>query len=67
MGRLIYSGCKVHAKLRLWAQDNKGGKRVNAEIVGLMFAGDGQPFAGKSTVATADDFAGLAASVEDIL
>jgi hypothetical protein len=67
IGRLIYSGCKVHAKLRLWAQDNKGGKRVNAELVGLMFAGEGTPFAGQASVASADDFAQFAVSGEDIL
>ena len=61
MGRLIYSGCKVHAKLRFWPQDNAGGKRVNAEILGLMFAGDGPSFGGQSKVATADDFAEYAA------
>lgn len=62
IGRLIYSGCKVHAKLKFWAQDNAGGKRINAGIEGLMFAGDGPSFGGKATVATADDFAEYAAA-----
>ncbi len=67
IGRLIYSGCKVHAKLRFWPQDNAGGKRVNAEIKGLMFAADGTAFGGKSGVASADDFAEYAVSGEDLL
>jgi hypothetical protein len=42
----IYSGCLVKAKIRLWAQDNKFGKRINAELVAIQFAGDGEPLDG---------------------
>ena len=39
----IYSGCRVNAKIRLWAQDNKYGKRINAELISVQFAGDDDP------------------------
>lgn len=29
---LIYSGCYLDVQIRLWAQDNNWGKRINAEI-----------------------------------
>lgn len=39
----IYPGCRVHAKVRLWAQDNKYGKRINSELIAIQFAGDDEP------------------------
>ena len=39
----IYSGCYVNAKVRLWWQDNKYGKRVNCELIAVQFAAEGQP------------------------
>ena len=56
----IYSGCFVHAKINVWAQDNAYGRRINASIDGVMFAKDGEAFGG-STPATAADFADLKA------
>lgn len=38
----IYAGCYVNAKVRLWAQDNKYGKRINSELVAIQFAADGE-------------------------
>lgn len=38
----IYAGCYVNAKVRLWAQDNKYGKRINSEMVAIQFAADGE-------------------------
>lgn len=38
----IYAGCYVNVKVRLWAQNNKYGKRINAELVAIQFAGDGE-------------------------
>jgi hypothetical protein len=40
----IYSGCYVNAVIRLWAQDNKYGKRVNASLESVQFFRDGEPF-----------------------
>lgn len=39
-----YAGCYVNATIRLWAQDNKYGKRVNANLRTVQFARDGEPF-----------------------
>lgn len=50
-----YSGCYVNAIIELWAQDNKFGKKVNAELKGIQFVRDGDPFGG-GKAATADEF-----------
>lgn len=42
-----YSGCYVNASIRLWAQDNKYGKRVNASLRTVQFFKDGEPFGEK--------------------
>lgn len=62
----IYSGCYVHAKVNVWAQDNQYGRRVNASIDGVMFAKEGTAFGG-STPATAADFKDLAADETEAL
>lgn len=50
-----YAGCYVNAVLDVWAQDNKFGKRINATLSGVQFAGDGEPFSGAGA-ASEDDF-----------
>lgn len=62
--QLIYDGCRVNAKVEFWAQDNKYGRRINCSLLGVMFAGDGENFSGGSAPASADDFAGLAETVD---
>lgn len=63
-----YAGCYVNASVELWPQDNKYGKRVNAQLRGVQFLRDGDAFAGGgaasedefddvSAGATADDLA----------
>lgn len=63
-----YAGCYVNVILELWAQDNQYGKRVNATLMGVQFAKDGDAFSGGgaadagdfddvSAGATADDLA----------
>lgn len=39
-----YAGCHVNGIISLWAQDNSYGKRVNAQLDGVQFVGDGEPF-----------------------
>ena len=39
-----YSGCYVDAIVRVWAQDNKFGKRINASLEGIRFRDDGDAF-----------------------
>jgi hypothetical protein len=50
-----YSGCYVNAVLELWVQNNSWGKRVNANLLGVQFYKDGEPFAG-GEIAGDDDF-----------
>lgn len=52
---VLYSGCRVNALIGLWVQDNDYGKRVNANLHGIQFAGDDEPFA-TGTSADVDDF-----------
>ena len=63
-GCAIYAGCRVNAKIQLWVQDNKYGKRVNAELVAIQFAGDDEAFDG-SYVSPDDAAEGFAAAVGD--
>ena len=44
----IYAGCYVNATVRLWVQDNKFGKRVNANLRAVQFVADGEAFGDKS-------------------
>ncbi len=39
-----YSGCYVDALVRVWAQDNEYGKRVNGSLELIRFRKDGEPF-----------------------
>ncbi|MBP8282667.1 MAG: DUF2815 family protein [Chromatiaceae bacterium] len=41
-----YGGCFVNAKIDLWAQDNKWGKRVNASLLVIQYVGPGEAFSG---------------------
>jgi hypothetical protein len=59
---VIYSGCYVNAKVLIWAQDNKWGKRINCQVLGVQFARDGDSFAAGAPPAEADDFPELDAS-----
>ena len=51
----IYSGCSANFLVDFWAQDNKWGRRINAQLLGIQFVKDGDPFSG-SRPAGADDF-----------
>lgn len=51
----IYSGCYVNATVSLWIQDNKWGKRINANLRGVQFFRDGEAFSG-GEAAQADEF-----------
>lgn len=42
-----YGGCYVNASIRIWAQDNQFGKRVNAALRAVQFYKDGEPFGEK--------------------
>lgn len=50
-----YSGCYVNAVIDLWVQNNSYGKRINANLLGVQFFKEGEPFESGS-VADDDDF-----------
>jgi hypothetical protein len=52
---VIYAGCRVNAIVDFWVQNNQYGKRVNANLYGIQFAGDDEPF-GIGPVDVTDDF-----------
>ena len=62
----LYAGCYVNAVIELWPQDNQYGKRINANLLGVQFAKDGEPF-GDGVVAGIDDFDDIAAEIEDFV
>lgn len=64
---IVYSGCYAHVMCEVWAQDNSFGKRVNAQITGVMFSRDGDSFGGGAAPAKPDDFADLSAAGENLL
>lgn len=51
----LYAGCYVNAVIELWAQNNSWGKRINANLLGVQFFKDGEPF-GDTVSASVDDF-----------
>lgn len=57
---VIYSGCYVNVQLNLWVQNNAHGKRVNAELLAVQFAEDGDAFGGGASADTSV-FVGVAA------
>ena len=62
---VVYSGCYGHCMIEVWAQDNSYGKRINAQLTGVMFSRDGDSFGGGAAPAKPDDFADLSAADED--
>lgn len=62
----LYSGCYVNASIRLWAQDNKYGKRVNAQLRAVQFVRDGEAF-GAGAVDPDKEFESLAGGEDDFL
>lgn len=52
---IIYAGCYVNAIISLWAQNNGYGKRINAQLDGVQFVKDGEPFADNATSVDAFD------------
>lgn len=52
----LYAGARVNAIVRVWAQDNEHGKRVNAEVKCVQFVGHGTPFSGQRAVDPNESF-----------
>jgi len=51
----LYAGCYVNAIIELWTQSNSWGKRINANLLGVQFYADGEPFS-DGVNASSDDF-----------
>ena len=60
----VYAGCYVNAIVSPWIQDNQFGKRVNANLLGIQFVKDGDPF-GDAVVATDDDFYDIEEDIDE--
>lgn len=60
----IYPGAYVNAKVRLWVQDNQYGRRINAELVAIQFAADGEAFTSGSGMSEAQAVAGFDAHAD---
>ncbi len=52
----LYAGAYVNCILRVWAQDNKHGKRINAELKVVQFVRKGPAFSGNRTVDPNESF-----------
>ncbi len=64
---LFYSGCVVNGIVRVWAQDNQYGKRINCELLGVQFVRDGTPYGGGGVGATDADFEDLGDEEEAVV
>lgn len=60
---VFYSGCFVNAQVAIWAMQNVHGKRINAQLRGIQFRADGEPFSGGS-VASPEDFSPVDGSAD---
>lgn len=59
-----YSGCYANAIVQIWAQANKWGKRINAQIAGVQFLRHGESFGGGRT-ASPEEFSDISAAGAD--
>ncbi len=49
----LFAGCYVNAIVRLWGQDNKFGKRINASLGPIQYVRPGEQFGGSGIDANA--------------
>ena len=65
--KLFYPGSFIFPKVEFWAQDDpEYGRRINCNILGGRFAGNGKRLSGGGDTAKADDFADLEVEVDDL-
>lgn len=62
---VIYGGCYVNATVELWAQNNKFGKTIRAQLLAVQFLKDGVAFGGGSAKGSVDDFEDLSDTGDD--
>ena len=63
----IYAGCFVNASVEFWVQDNQYGKRINASLRGVQFAGQGEAFGGGGSGNVEDDFEDISGSDAEVV
>jgi hypothetical protein len=61
---IVYAGCVVNVLIRLWAQNNSWGKRVNANLIAVQFVRDGERFSGIERPDIDDAFEDIAGEFE---
>lgn len=44
IAEVVYPGCYVNILIRPWAQNNKHGKKINANLIGVQYVGPGERF-----------------------
>lgn len=64
---IVYSGCYGNGLVEIWAQDNRYGKRVNAELKGFQFLRDGDAFSGGGRPADVEDFEDVSVGEESLV
>lgn len=52
---VFYAGCYCNALIEFWVMNNAFGKRINANLLGVQFYKEGQPFS-SGDKGSADDF-----------
>jgi hypothetical protein len=60
-----YAGCYVNAVIDLWAQNNKHGKTIRAQLVSVQFHDDGDAFGAGSAKGDPDDYEDLSETGDD--
>lgn len=62
---IVYAGCFVNLLFRPWVQNNKFGKRINANLLAVQFVKDGEPFSNVSRPDTDEAFDEVDESFEE--
>ena len=62
---IVYAGCYVNVLIRPWAQNNKFGKRINANLLAVQFVKDGERFSGIERPDTNEAFDDVSEEFDD--
>ena len=62
---IVYAGCYVNVLIRPWVQNNKFGKRINANLLAVQFVKDGERFSGIERPDTDEAFDDVSGDFDD--
>lgn len=62
-----YGGCYVNATVEVWAQNNKWGKTIRAQLLAVQFSKDGDAFGAGSAKGDPDEFEDLSETGDEDL